>query len=82
MRGGGSLVSQPQVSGLPPSAGGGRGLAQSGVAARDGQGLELWCLRTGLEAWCRAWRLLLLALLGALSLPSRGCVMLRRSLRF
>ena len=60
----------------------GGGLAQSGVMARDVQGLELWYLRTGLEAWCRAWRLLLLALLGALSLPSRGCVMLRKSLRF
>lgn len=33
------------------------GLAQSGVTARDVQGLELWCLRTGLGASCGAWRL-------------------------
>lgn len=68
--------------GVTSVGGRGWGLAQSRVMARDVQGLELWCLRTGLEAWCRAWRLLLLALLGALSLPSRGCVMLRKSLRF
>lgn len=46
MRGGGSPVSQLQVRGS--SVGGVEGLAQSGVTARDVQGLELWCLRTGL----------------------------------
>lgn len=44
-------------------------LAQSRVTARDVQGLELWCLRTGPGPGVGLGASLLVALVGALSLP-------------